>query len=54
MDTLDKNDLNSIKLNNLYEIKYISDLAKKYYDRVIKEAKKMQVLFKMCIDSFIK
>lgn len=50
MDILDKNDLDSIKLNTLYEIKYISDLAKKYYDRVVKEAKKMQVIFKMCID----
>lgn len=50
MDILDKNDLDSIKLNTLYEIKYIIDLAKKYYDRVVKEAKKMQVIFKMCID----
>lgn len=50
MDILDQNDLDSIKLNTLYEIKYISDLAKKYYDRVVKEAKKMQVIFKMCID----
>lgn len=50
MNILDKNDLDSIKLNTLYEIKYISDLAKKYYDRVVKEAKKMQVIFKMCID----
>lgn len=50
MDILDKNDLNSIKLNTLYEIKYINDLAKKYYDKVVKEAKKMQVIFKMCID----
>lgn len=50
IDILDKNDLNNIKLNTLYEIKYISDLAKKYYDKVVKEAKKMQVIFKMCID----
>ena len=28
----------------------MSDLAKKYYDKVVKEVKKMQVKFKMCID----
>lgn len=50
MNVLDKEDLNKIKLNTLYDIKFISDLAKKYYDKVIKEAKKMQVIFKMCID----
>ena len=50
MDILDKEDLNKIKLNTLYDIKFISDLAKKYYDKVMKEVKKMQVIFKMCID----
>lgn len=50
MDKLDKQDLDKIKLNTLYEIKFISELAKKYYDRVVNEARKMQVIFKMCID----
>ena len=50
MDVLDKKDLDYIKLNTLYEIDTISTLAKKYYDKVVKEVKKMQVIFKMCID----
>ena len=50
MDKLDKQDLDKIKLNTLYEIKFISELAKKYYDRVVNEARKIQVIFKMCID----
>ena len=50
INILDKEDLNKIKLNTLYDIKFISDLAKKYYDKVVKEVKKMQVIFKMCID----
>lgn len=50
MDIIDKDVLDTIQLNTLYEIKFISDIAKNYYDKVIKEAKKMQVIFKMCID----
>lgn len=50
MDKLDKDDLEKIKLNTLYEIKFISDLAKKYYDIVIKDLTKMQTIFKVCID----
>lgn len=50
MDILDKDVLDMIKLNTLYEIRFISDIAKNYYDKVVKEAKKMQVIFKMCID----
>ena len=50
MDILDKDVLDMIKLNTLYEIKFISDIAKNYYDKVVKEAKKMQTIFKMCID----
>ena len=50
MDILDKDVLDIIKLNTLYEIKFISDIAKNYYDKVVKEAKKMQTIFKMCID----
>lgn len=50
MNVLDKDALDKIKLNTLYEIKFISDIAKTYYDKVVKEAKKMQVIFKMCID----
>lgn len=50
MDKLDKKDLDKIKLNTLYEIKFISELAKKYYDRVVNEVRKMQVIFKICID----
>lgn len=50
MDVLDKTDLDKIKLNTLYEIKYISDLAKKYYDKVVNKVKKMQTIFRMCID----
>ncbi len=50
VDIIDKDVLDTIQLNALYEIKFISDIAKNYYDKVIKEAKKMQVIFKMCID----
>lgn len=50
MDILDKDVLDMIKLNKLYEVKFISDIAKNYYDKVVKEAKKMQTIFKMCID----
>lgn len=50
IDILDKDVLDTIKLNTLYEIKFISDIAKNYYDKVVKEVKKMQVIFKMCID----
>lgn len=50
MDIIDKDVLDTIQLNTLYEVKFISDIAKNYYDKVIKEAKKMQVIFKMCID----
>lgn len=50
MDILDKDVLDKIKLNTLYDIKFISDIAKTYYDKVVKEAKKMQVIFRMCID----
>ncbi len=50
MDKLDKKDLDKIKLNTLYEIKFISELANKYYDKVIKDIKKMQTIFKICID----
>lgn len=50
MDVLDKDVLDKIKLNTLYEIKFISDIAKTYYDKVVREAKKMQVIFRMCID----
>ncbi len=50
MDKLDKEDLDKIKLNTLYEIKFISELAKKYYDKVVNDVKKMQTIFKICID----
>ena len=50
MDILDKDVLDMIKLNKLYKVKFISDIAKNYYDKVVKEAKKMQTIFKMCID----
>lgn len=50
MDKLDKEDSDYIKLNTLYEVKTISDIAKKYYDKVVNEAKKMQTIFRMCID----
>ena len=50
MDILDKDVLDIIELNTLYEVKFISDIAKNYYDKVVKEVKKMQVIFKMCID----
>lgn len=50
MDKLDKADLDKIKLNTLYEIKYISELAKKYYDKVISDLTKKQKIFKECIN----
>lgn len=50
IDKLDKEDLDYIKLNTLYEVKTISDIAKKYYDKIVNEAKKMQTIFKICID----
>ena len=50
MDKLDKEDSDYIKLNTLYEINTISTIAKKYYDKVVNEAKKMQTIFRMCID----
>lgn len=50
MDKLDKKDLDKIKLNTLYEIKFISELAKKYYDKIVNDVKKMQAIFKICID----
>lgn len=50
MDKLDKKDLDKIKLNTLYEIKFISELAKKYYDKIVNDVKKMQTIFKICID----
>lgn len=50
MDKLDKADLDKIKLNTLYEIKYISELAKKYYDKVIGDLLKKQKIFKECIN----
>lgn len=50
MDKISKEDLDKIKLNTLYEIKFISDLAKKYYDKVIDDLNKMQNLFKICIN----
>lgn len=50
MDKIDKKDLDKIKLNTLYEIKFISELANKYYDKVIDDVKKMQTIFKICID----
>lgn len=50
MDKISKEDLDKIKLNTLYEIKFISDLAKKYYDEVIDDLTKMQNLFKICIN----
>ncbi len=50
IDKLDKEDLDKIKLNTLYEIKFISELAKKYYDKVVNDVKKMQTIFKICID----
>ena len=50
MDIIDKDVLDIIELNTLYEVKFISDIAKNYYDKVVKEVKKMQVIFKMCID----
>lgn len=50
MDKLDKEDLDYIKLNTLYDVNIISTIAKKYYDKVVNEAKKMQTIFKICID----
>ena len=50
MDKLNKEDLDKIKLNTLYEIKYISELAKKYYDKVIGDLIKKQKIFKECIN----
>lgn len=50
MDIIDKDVLDTIQLNTLYEIKFISDIAKNYYDKVIKKAKEMQLIFKMCIN----
>ena len=50
MDKLDKEDSDYIKLNTLYEVNTISTIAKKYYDKVVNEAKKMQTIFKICID----
>lgn len=51
MDILDKDVLDMIKLNTLYEIKFICDIARNYYDKVVNKVKKMQVIFKMCIDT---
>lgn len=50
MDKLEKKDLDKIKLNTLYEIKFINELAKKYYDKIVNDVKKMQTIFKICID----
>lgn len=50
MDKLDKEDSDYIKLNTLYEVNTISSIAKKYYDKIVNEAKKMQTIFKICID----
>lgn len=50
MDKLDKEDSDYIKLNTLYEVNIISTIAKKYYDKIVNEAKKMQTIFKICID----
>lgn len=50
IDIIDKEDLEKIKLNTLYEIKFISDLAKKYYDKSINELTKKQKIFKDCIN----
>ena len=49
-NVLDKDVLKMIELNTLYEIKFISDIAKNYYDKVVKEVSKMQTIFRMCID----
>ena len=50
MDILDKDVLDMIQLNTLYEVKFICDIARNYYDKVVNKVKKMQVIFKMCID----
>lgn len=50
MDILDKDVLDMIQLNTLYEAKFICDIARNYYDKVVNKVKKMQVIFKMCID----
>ena len=50
IDKLDKEDSDYIKLNTLYEVNTISTIAKKYYDKIVNEAKKMQTIFKICID----